>query len=95
MLPQAARISAAYPNPFNAETIIEYHLSKAGTATLSVYDITGRKVRELVSYFLPAGKNKAVWNRRDDSGRQVSSGVYFARLTVGKHAAVEKMLLLK
>jgi outer membrane protein assembly factor BamB len=83
------------PNPFNPSTAISFNLPASGKATLIVYDITGRKVRELVSGMLSAGKNTAVWDGRDDSGRPVSSGVYFSRLTMGKKAVVGKMLLMK
>jgi hypothetical protein len=84
-----------YPNPFNPSTTIEFKLPSSGNASLIVYDIMGRKVRELVSGQVTAGLRSVLWDGRDDSGRSVSSGVYFARLTMGKSMAVKKMLLMK
>jgi hypothetical protein len=94
-VPREIAIKGNYPNPFNPSTSISFSLPASGKASLTVYDITGRKVRELISGVLPAGKSTAVWDGRDDSGRTVSSGVYFSRLTMGKNAVVGKMLLMK
>ncbi len=93
--PMELAIRGNYPNPFNPATTISFAIPVSGRASLMVYDVTGRKVRELVSGSLPAGKSTAVWDGKDDSGKPVSSGVYFARLTMGKHEAVGKMLLMK
>jgi hypothetical protein len=84
-----------YPNPFNPSTTIEFNLPSSGKANLVVYDIIGRKVRELVSGQVSAGIRNVLWDGRDDSGKVVSSGVYFARLVIGNNVAVKKMLLMK
>ena len=84
-----------FPNPFNPTTTIEFTIPSSGTASLVIYDASGRKVRELVSGQVSAGIRNVLWNGRDDSGRAVSSGVYFARLLSGKFTAVRKMLLIK
>jgi hypothetical protein len=55
----------------------------------------GRRVRELVSGYIPAGKRSVLWDGKDDSGKAVSSGIFFTRLTMGKYEAVRKMLLMK
>ena len=84
-----------HPNPFNASTIISFALPSPGEANLSVYSITGQKIRTLVSGKLPAGTHTARWDGRDDSGRPVSSGVYISRLRAGNTTATARMLLLK
>ena len=84
-----------FPNPFNASTLITFTLPAQGKTTLTVYDINGRKVRALVSGRMNAGTHSEVWDGRDNSGREVSSGVYFARLTMGERTAVRKMALMK
>jgi hypothetical protein len=84
-----------YPNPFYPSTTIKFTLPSSGKANLVVYDIMGRKVRELVSGQLLTGNCSFLWDGRDDSGIAVSSGVYFAWLTMGKSVAVRKMLLMK
>jgi flagellar hook assembly protein FlgD len=55
----------------------------------------GRKVRELVSGQVSAGARTVQWDGRDDSGKVVSSGIYFARLIMGKSRVVKKMLMVK
>ena len=83
------------PNPFNASTLIEFTLPAPGAAQLAIYDITGRKVRDLSPGKLPAGRNAVLWDGRDATGREASSGVYIARLTFGQHAVAGRMALVK
>jgi parallel beta-helix repeat protein len=89
--------SPNYPNPFNPKTTIEYVVPDAGGAVrLAVYDLSGRLVRSLVDGEQPAGKHVAVWDGRDDRGRELGSGVYFYRLEIGGGYRTErKMVLLK
>ncbi|MFH1681573.1 MAG: right-handed parallel beta-helix repeat-containing protein [Candidatus Eisenbacteria bacterium] len=70
----------AQPNPFGPGTTIHFGIDRSGPATLAVYDLAGRRVRLLRAGDLPAGRHQAEWDGRDDSGRPVSSGVYFYRL---------------
>ncbi len=84
-----------YPNPFNPETIIEYLVPERGKVELNVYNMLGQKVRSLVSDVLPAGTYQVLWNGKDDSGRQVATGVYLYQLR-GKNALItRKMILMK
>jgi hypothetical protein len=83
------------PNPFNPSTTIAYTLPAPGKAILSIYDVTGRKVRELDAGNLPAGTHRAVWDGRDGNGIPAASGIYFARVTCGNRTATGKMLLMK
>jgi len=94
-LPLLIKLLPNHPNPFNPSTTIEFTNAKAGKVDLVVYDIMGRKIRELVSEQLQAGSSSVLWDGKDDSGNAVSSGVYFARLTLGKGVVVRKMLLMK
>ncbi|MFC1509526.1 two-component regulator propeller domain-containing protein [Candidatus Omnitrophota bacterium] len=93
--PEKTSITSHYPNPFNISTTISFILPKSGVASLIIYNITGQKVRELLTESLPAGTHSVAWNGRDDNGTPVSSGMYFSRLLSGKHIAVGRMLLLK
>ncbi len=94
-LPRALSITGNHPNPFNPATVISFTLPESGAAQLAVYDIMGRKVRDLASGRMIAGAHTLLWDGRDDSGRPVSSGVYFARILMGGHAATRKMMLVK
>ncbi len=94
-LPSGFAIAGNYPNPFNPSTAISFVLPSSGTASLAVYDITGRKVRDIAAGRMTAGTHSAVWDGRDASGRAVSSGVYFARLSLGGAVATHRMMLMK
>ena len=83
------------PNPFNPRTTIRFELARAGAARLAVYDVCGRRVRTLLDGSLAAGSHEAEWDGRDDSGREVGSGVYLARLESGGVAAVARMGLVR
>jgi hypothetical protein len=84
-----------YPNPFNSSTIILFELSKRAEVTLMIYDITGRKIRTLISSAYLAGSHQIQWDGRDDSGNAVASGIYVYRIEAGKFIQSRKMLLLK
>lgn len=88
--PNQFSLSQNYPNPFNPTTRITFSLSKAGHATLSVYNVLGQKVATLVSGNLNAGTHDVNFNAAN-----LSSGVYIYRLESNSNVAVKKMLLLK
>ena len=89
-LPLAIRLHQNYPNPFNTSTMILYELPKQSRATLEIYDILGRKVATLWDGSQEAGFHQLIWD-----ASEVSSGVYFYRLTAGDHAESKGMLLVK
>ena len=84
-----------YPNPFNPLTRVQFTLDRTGPATLKVFDLQGRLVRELVDQVLVEGPHSIVWDGNDGQGQRVGSGVYFARLVSGGQVAEHKMVLLK
>lgn len=95
-IPSEFSLGQNYPNPFNPTTTINFGLPEAGKVRLAVYNLLGQEVRSLISGTMNAGSYKAVWNSMDNTGRKVSSGVYFYRLVVdGKIVNTRKMLLLK
>jgi len=87
------------PNPFNPETSIAFDVATDARVTLRIFTASGRLARTLVSIDgLPAGSYHTRWNGRDDAGRDLGSGVYFARLTVGGGApftATRRLLLVR
>jgi hypothetical protein len=74
----------ASPNPFHPESGIDlalrFGLRTAGEVRLEMCDITGRRVREFIQGHREAGEHRAFWDGRDDGGRLVAAGVYFAKL---------------
>jgi photosystem II stability/assembly factor-like uncharacterized protein len=79
-----------FPNPFNPATTIYYNLPAAEHVKLSVYDILGREVAELINENQQSGKHNAVWN-----ASSFPSGVYFYKLSAGEYSKTRKMVLLK
>lgn len=94
-LPAALALLPNFPNPFNAGTLIPLTLSEAGALALRIYNLAGQPVRTLASGFLPAGRHELVWDGRDQEGRALPSGVYLARLEVGKTLFTHKLLMVK
>ena len=84
-----------YPNPFNPTTTIEYEIPKAGDVEVTIFDIQGRKVRELEKSTRNTGSYRVVWDSRNDAGRIVASGTYFYRIQFNGSQLVNKLLLLK
>ncbi len=84
-----------FPNPFNPETTLFFSLPNEQKIELTVYNLKGQKVRKLVKGQFSAGQNSIVWNGKDDSGKQVSSGVYLYKLETADKIISKKMLLLK
>ncbi|MEZ4388283.1 MAG: S8 family serine peptidase [Candidatus Krumholzibacteriia bacterium] len=94
-LPRAAVLVGALPNPFNPQTTVRFALPASQQASLRVYDVQGRLVRQLVDEVRPAGQNDARWDGRDHEGRAVASGTYFARLVAGGVVQVKSMVLVR
>ena len=87
--------AAVRPNPFTDRTRFEYTLAHAGRADLSVYSVDGRRVRTLISGVLEAGAHRVEWDGRDDAGRTVSEGTYFAKLKTSAGEFTRRGTLLK
>jgi hypothetical protein len=94
-LPSEFALSQNYPNPFNPETNIEFSLPSTSEVNLSVYNVLGRRVRQLAGGVFPAGSHTVVWDGTDDYGRPVASGLYLYRLSAGPNTQTRKMMLLK
>ena len=84
-----------FPNPFNPSTTISYDLPKQEEVSLIIYDSKGREINTLLSREQAAGHYELQWNGVDRIGGQLSSGVYFARLTAGDYSKTIKMVYLK
>lgn len=94
-VPSRFALRQNFPNPFNPETTISYDLADGGLVELSIYNITGQRVRQLVSDVQDPGRYRVVWDGSDEIGRGVASGVYFYRLNTSSHNDVKKLMLLK
>ena len=93
--PKGFTLEQNYPNPFNPETCITFTTAASGQVMFSVYDLRGRKVRQLVNELMSAGRHEAVWHGTNDAGERVASGVYFYVLRCGDQVLKKKCVLLK
>ncbi len=83
------------PNPFNPSTALTFDLPERTAVRLVVFDLAGRAVRELTAGTYPAGRHTVTWDGKGGSGSPASSGIYFARLTVGDWSSTQKLILMK
>ena len=99
-IPAETALLNNYPNPFNPETWIPYHLSEDADVKLTIYDISGEVVRDIDVGHQTAAKydtrSKAIyWDGRNRFGEQVASGIYFYHLQAGDFSGTRKMVILK
>ena len=86
-----------YPNPFNPETTIVFNLPHPEYVTIDVFNIRGQKVRRLLECYMDNGIHSVLWNGKNDFGNDLSSGLYFYKMTTESEdfVSVKRMILLK
>jgi flagellar hook assembly protein FlgD len=84
-----------YPNPFNPTTTIGYGLPESSDVSIIIYDVKGREVMNLVQTTQSAGWYDVSWKGMTNTNKQVSTGVYFARIQAGTFSDVIKMVYLR
>ncbi len=84
-----------YPNPFNPSTNIQLSIAEEDVYDLVVYDLKGRKIRDLHNGILQPGNHVFSWNGTDNNAEIVSSGLYFCILRSGQIKRIEKLMLIK
>ena len=94
-LPFTYELNQNYPNPFNPGTTIEFSLETKTNVEISIFNILGQKVITLINKEMPAGAHEVYWDGIDRNGQQVSSGLYFYRITTDKFVKSKKMVVLK
>jgi len=94
-LPMEFAVSQNYPNPFNPATTISYALPVASHVDLALYNLLGQRITTLVDKIQPPGKHTIIWNGRDSHGEEVSTGIYFYRITAGDFTQTRKMMLVR
>ena len=93
---QIPQLIGNYPNPFNPTTTISFSIPEESKVELSVFNIKGQKVKTLAKDSFQKGKHSIVWNGKSDTGKSVSSGIYFYKLNVnGVSNQVRKCILMK
>jgi len=93
-VPPRFRLEVPRPSVFGRNVAIAYALPNAAEVSLSVYDATGKLVKELRRGAAAAGEYRLVWNGRDEQGRLIPAGTYFCRLDAGDRRATAVLLRL-
>ena len=89
-LPTKYRLSQNYPNPFNPETTIDFQTDADSHVNISVFDINGNLVQELVNEWTESGSHRVKF-----SGHSIPSGIYFYKMTTKGFADIRKMTLIQ
>lgn len=90
-VPRQTTLASNYPNPFRTRTTIPFHLTEAGTVTLSIYTLLGKRVSTpLADQTLPAGSHEITWE-----ADKLASGIYLYRLETEGHTQHRTMLLVE
>ena len=93
--PAAAYADQNRPNPFNPRTEIQFGLPRPEHVRITVFDVTGRRVRTLLERELPAGHHVVSWDGTDVLGRSAASGVYFYQINAGDFISRKRMVLVR
>jgi len=93
--PESYLLQQNFPNPFNPTTTIRYDLPRTSQVLMSIYNISGERVRVLVNRIQTAGHKSIEWDRKDDIGQIVSSGLYLYKLKTEHGIQIRKMILVK
>jgi len=94
-IPLATGLVSLYPNPFNPTLTISYSVQKSSLVTLSVTNLKGQTVRRLEGGYRDSGLHNAIWDGRDEQGRQCASGIYLIKMQVDGDSSFRKVMLMK
>jgi len=84
-----------YPNPFNPVTTLRYDLPEDSFVAITVYDMLGNIIKNLVNQNENSGYQSVQWNATNNEGQPVSAGIYLYTIEAGKFRQTKKMVLLK
>jgi hypothetical protein len=93
--PKKFKLNQNYPNPFNPVTTLGYNLPEKGLVNITVYDMLGNVINQLVNEVQNSGYKSIQWDATDNQGQPVSAGVYLYTIEAGEFRQTKKMILLK
>jgi len=106
-IPKSFSLEQNFPNPFwsaatspafgggNLSTTIQFSLPKASNVRITVFDVNGRQLDDILNQTRAAGTHTVIWDAADKEGRPLSAGVYFYKLTAADFTATRKLILLR
>jgi hypothetical protein len=92
---QPLSVDPVYPNPFSSQVTVPFTLAEAGLVNISVYDLAGREIRTIKSEYFAAGAHGVSWLGSDNSGNDVTSGIYFVRVWTDNSTVTRKVILTR
>ena len=93
--PKSFKVNQNYPNPFNPFTTLRYDLPKDEFVSITIYDLLGNVINNLVNTNQSSGYRSVQWNATNNQGQPVAAGVYFYSIEAGEFRQTKKMILLK
>ena len=94
-LPHEYSLKQNYPNPFNPSTTIKYQIAKSEFVNISIFDLNGNKINNILNQYSKAGKGSVSWNGKNGMGQNVSGGIYLYTIETPTFSKTKKMILLK
>ena len=94
-IPSSFSLYQNYPNPFNPTTTLKYDLPMDGLINITIYDMLGNVINQLVNEVQNSGYKFIQWNATNNQGQSVSAGVYLYTIEAGDFRQTKKMILLK
>lgn len=95
VIPESFALLTCHPNPFPVETTIKCGLPHPSIVTIEVYDLAGRRIRTIHDGLLNAGFHHLTWDGSNDTGRDVSAGVYYVKMTAGGFEKVTRVARMR
>ncbi|MCF8357053.1 MAG: T9SS type A sorting domain-containing protein, partial [Melioribacteraceae bacterium] len=89
------RLVGSYPNPFNPSTKVVYEIPENAKVNITVYDILGRKITELVNAEMEKGRHEIEWRGINNHNERVSSGTYIIMMRTNEYQRAVKVNMLK
>ena len=94
-IPNRYDLSQNYPNPFNPSTKISYELGKSEFVKLSIFDLNGNLIKNILDNKVNSGRGHVYWDGKNELGQNVSGGMYLYTIETPSFLKTKKMLLLK
>ena len=95
LIPSSYNLYKNYPNPFNPITTLRYDIPKDSFVDITIYDMLGNVVNNLVNTYQSSGNKSIQWKATNNQGKTVSAGVYLYKIQAGDFIDTKKMILLK
>ena len=95
IIPNQYKLYQNYPNPFNPATVIQYDVPELSQISLTLYDLSGREINQLVKEMQQPGLKTVVWDGKDFMGNRMGAGIYIYQLKSGNYVESKKMIFVK